>query len=362
MILVFVGAGGSAAVDEKQYLTTRGFLDQLPKDIKDNHLFSSVYTLLTKHHGKTKPDIEDVLQILDAGQAVFPTTDNPLTLLEWIMSGQMASNFNFAGVSDWGGLRQSFAGFSAEYIAPLSNAIKTEVYRLYAEIPQVEQIADWALLLKGLQGIDPTLEIFTTNYDRVLETVIKETGINIRTGRDFDDVDARLNTDFWDMSVEGYRSMIESFELGGLLTKLHGSVDWQRRNGAIHLSPVYAGSLDRHSLLYPGYKGTPTEEPFRMFHRHFRNVTRGIYGELTAAVFVGFAFRDEYINEILRELSPLTPMYFITIEEERARDNQPPLGFPFTLRPTWPCRHYRKGLTQETVIDCLESIERMKDR
>ena len=112
MILVFSGAGGSAAVDPGQYPTTREFFNQLPKEIKNNPLFSSVRALLAQHYKKVEPDIEDVLQILDAGQAVFPTENSPSTLLEWIMSGEMSSVFSFSGVSDWGTLRPSFAPVS----------------------------------------------------------------------------------------------------------------------------------------------------------------------------------------------------------------------------------------------------------
>lgn len=362
MILVFVGAGGSAAVNPEQYPTTRGFFEQLPKGIKDNPLFTSVCTLLSEQHGKEKPDIEDVLQILDAGQAGFPASGKSLTLLEWIMGGKMSSHFTFAGVSDWGALQQSFAQFRAENIVPLSNAIKEEVYRLYVETPSVEQVADLALLLKGLEGLDPALEIFTTNYDRVLETVIKHTEINIGTGRNFDGVDGILETDLWDVSQD-YKTMLEVFGHIGLLTKLHGSVDWQRHsNGGIHLSPVYAGSLERHYLLYPGYKGTPTEDPFYMFHRHLRNVTRGVYGELTAAVFVGFAFRDGFINEILREIPRRTPMYFITLEEGPPRNNQPPLGFPHAYLRPGSYRHSRRGLTKEAVTECLRFMGRKKSQ
>ena len=46
MILVFVGAGGSASVDPKHYPTTVEFFKMIPNDVKEGPVFSNVHEYL----------------------------------------------------------------------------------------------------------------------------------------------------------------------------------------------------------------------------------------------------------------------------------------------------------------------------
>jgi hypothetical protein len=91
----------------------------------------------------------------------------------------------------------------------------------------------------------------------------------------------------------------------GLLTKLHGSVEWSRdeqagADGTIYLSdPLFKGSDDRHVILYPGFKGLPDREPFGTFHSYFEKILR----TASRMIFIGFAFRDDHINRLLRRLN-----------------------------------------------------------
>jgi len=86
---------------------------------------------------------------------------------------------------------------------------------------------------------------------------------------------------------------------GGLLTKLHGSVDWSRRPGREPIyvggDPGFKGDHERHVILYPGFKGEALEEPFNIFHDHFAVSLRAA----SNFVVVGFAFRDDRLNELI---------------------------------------------------------------
>ena len=143
----------------------------------------------------------------------------------------------------------------------------------------------------------------------------------------------RLNTALWDNPGEplddGY----------GRLTKLHGSVDWKRENGEI-----ICGTCDATGdipILYPGFKGDPEEEPFSKFHEHLRAVVR----EARAAIFIGFAFRDEYINGILSDLPWGISQLVINKD-----DSLPDRSFLVD------CRHFNEGLTVEAVSKCVEEV------
>jgi len=50
-------------------------------------------------------------------------------------------------------------------------------------------------------------------------------------------------------------------------------------------------------LLYPGYKGVPSKEPFLSFHQTFIDDLLDTSTE--GAIFIGFAFRDSFINNII---------------------------------------------------------------
>ena len=64
MILVFVGAGGSAAVDPEQYPTTVEFFKRLPPEITGDSLFQLVCEFLRTQRRDEQIDIEKVLWTL----------------------------------------------------------------------------------------------------------------------------------------------------------------------------------------------------------------------------------------------------------------------------------------------------------
>ena len=90
-------------------------------------------------------------------------------------------------------------------------------------------------------------------------------------------------------------------------------MDWLR--GIINKDQViisrssFSGDHKDHFILYPGFKGKPKEEPFIKFHEHLKKVAE----KTMMAIFVGFSFRDQYINDILSENLPTeVPKYVIT--------------------------------------------------
>ena len=344
MILVFVGAGGSAAVDPEQYPTTVGFFKGLPGEIKDSPIFLKACEFLKKKKGKEIIDIEDVLEILDEFQEDCRKVTSPTTMVGWTISGTsgLMNGINLSPV----------ANLVNQQIAPLNSDIKKQVYELYATRPAPNKLSAWIRLLKGLEEIDSSLEIFTTNYDLVLEGAIEEAEVKVDCGLNRSQRSTRLDPAGWNSSS---RPLFGPD--GGLLTKLHGSVDWQRHNGDIIVgSPYFSGDHNNQCILYPGHKGTPTEKPFIAFHEHLRKVVREEYEPLTAAIFIGFAFRDDYINTILADLPPATPTCFITKPkpDEKPTDDERPPRAPSTNE----YMHLLEGLTAGTVERCLASISK----
>ena len=347
MILVFVGAGGSAAVDLEQYPTTVGFFKSLPGEIANDPLFLKVYEFLKGQQGKEIIDIEDVLGILGELQETFKKMNDPTNIVGWAMKGRLGL---IEGVSDFANFQGSIATWERNQITPLKDKINAQVYKFYGIRPAPEKLSAWIRLLKGLKEIGPAIEIFTTNYDRVLEDATKQADMNMEYGVVHDGLDTYVDYSLW-----GPRKRPLPNNRRGLLTKLHGSVDWQRLDGNITRSaPRFTGDHQNHCILYPGHKGTPTEEPFISFHEHLRTVVRGEYEPLSAAIFIGFAFRDDHINTILSDLPSEPLKYVITKSDGKHIDDIPPENAPASFRDN--CLHGRRGFTEETAEDCLGEI------
>ena len=332
MILVFVGAGGSAAVDPEQYPTTVGFFERLPEEITQDPLFTIVSEFLGTQKEDGQPiDIEEVLWSLDKLQEYSSLSRDPNTLEGWMMSRGLRRLH--ANMNAFDGILSGMSEIEGNLLVPLQKRINDLVHEFYVERPKLDKLSNWTTLLQQLGRYGAFIEIFTTNYDLVLETVVGETVINVKTGRQSDS-ETRLDTTFWDTPSRLERGH-------GLLTKLHGSVDWQRWNDNIICSRVYLGDQRRHAILYPGYKGEPDQEPFIKFHEHLRTVTQ----KAMKALFIGFSFRDDYINSILAELPSEIPKFVITKDD-------PLPDLPFLNG----CGHFNGGFTEEAVEACLQHV------
>lgn len=330
MILVFVGAGSSAAVDPKQYPTTVEFFNRLPDNIKQDRLFLCVCEFIQTHKEKQNIDIEEILWTLDELQDYCKASLNTETISGWILAENRINQLIGGTKPDRTHFLKGMRGLGETQIEDLKSQINALVYDFYMTIPNGDKLLNWVQLLQELLQ-HGSIEIFTTNYDRVLESVIRESSLNVETGREFDGLQTRLDTTLWDTPGNSLANN------RGRLTKLHGSVDWQISTEGINISEVFTGDHQQHLILYPGYKGVPIEEPFVKFHEHLRAVVR----QANMAIFVGFAFRDDYINTILSELPSDIPKFVIN------KDDTLPDGLDFSFLNE--SEHLNIGFTRESV-------------
>ena len=353
MILVFAGAGASAAIDPDQYPTTVEFFERIPAALKENTWFEHASQFESKEKGNSILDIEQILSAL--GQMLNYCTDSydTATFSGWMLADDRFRNLANARIVDERLEVPYLSDFVREMqnersrIEDLQGDLYSLVYQFYAPLPPIEALAIWISLIETLMDPYRSLEIFTTNYDRVIEQAIIESNhtfltgpdaMELATGRRYDDMQARLVRSCWDPrrdSRDGVRLR---------LTKLHGSVDWQANNdGQIIISnPVYTRDDRHHIILYPGHKGEPNREPFITFHNHLRSVAQ----QAKAAIFIGYAFRDENINGILTSLPSDTPKYVIN-KSQSLRD----YGF------LNGAKHLDCGFTDESVAECIDDLK-----
>ena len=377
MILVFAGAGASYSVDPNQYPTTVDFFERLPSEVTNNQFFQETHRYLKSlSSGRLQIDIEHVLDALDDFRSFCKTSRDVSTLSGWMvlegtreLSEVNPFNVHIRDKNDFS-LRMKA---TTDRLTELEDLILNCIYDFYAPRPLSNSLVNWISLLESLSNPSRGLEVFTTNYDRVLEEVVlvSEDLVNgdpiskdVAMGRKYDGRDLFLDLDSWhpDRELPDGRRV--------RLTKLHGSVDWKWENprarrvgntmGAKEAileedwksritgrrvmigDTGFSGNHEKHVILYPGKKLEYRREPFDTFYDHLRRVVE----QSEAAIFVGYAFRDQDINDALSALPANIPRYVFNTEKTPPKQ-------AFLQDPI----HFSDGFTHESVKMCVESLK-----
>lgn len=290
MILVFAGAGASKGVDPNGYPTTEQFFQQLPSDISESPLFAGLVEYIQHKLSTEVIDIEQWLWAAIEAKEVFSALRDNATAAGWLFGQNRVNAMVGSNVDLQAPVR--VGEMVLQRLEQLEDKIYRLIYQLYRVRPSPDALkASWIPFLKSVLAIDPHVELFTTNYDVVLEEAISLAGLPIETGRTGGTYSV-LNEALWtDADTVSYKTH-------GRLTKLHGSVDWSKLGDDIYFgTPRFQGNHSDQVIIYPGFKGVPTERPFTLFHEHFSRCVENARG----LIFIGFAFRDQYINQVLMD-------------------------------------------------------------
>ncbi len=284
MIIIFAGAGASFAVNKNNYPTTKKFFELLGQNITDVNVFQQCIHYLHVKRQKNDPDIEDVLFYLsDLKHQINMLCDEHSIILDHL--SQADQNLAIR-------IRDQYASQYKSKISALENRIYREIYSHYIHEPTEDELKqNWTPLMDYLIDQEDRTEIFTTNYDVVLEQLLIHYNSKVKTfPKSSTWVHPRIDIQEW-----------QGEQLGGAylrLTKLHGSINWTSFLDNRHIYTGYPDNIEdpnKRPIIYPGFKGEPRNEPFITFHNHFSNsIPKSKY-----IIFIGFAFRDEFINNIL---------------------------------------------------------------
>ena len=134
------------------------------------------------------------------------------------------------------------------------------------------------------------LQVFTTNYDQVVETYAKARGYETINGFEPPDDLRRVWADVWERNTD--KSPL-------YLTKLHGSINWYRDDGAIvEIGGPARRDADNDILVAPTMGAKRYDgEPFSALMGRFRDVLR----HADVLLVIGFSYRDDEIVRIIRE-------------------------------------------------------------
>lgn len=297
MLLIFAGAGASYAVNKEQYPTTVEYFNRLPKEAK-NDLFNLVHMDLKKK--KNTIDIEEILFKYDEIGKFLDKALNPGDVIEWVLTRYL---------KQFGGQTVNHGVFNKlrNSLDQSRDVIWQQVYELYGKIPENRDDNHWRIIINYLENTMNSIKnskmnpvdyrIFTTNYDLVIDNAFENYANVAENGFDANKA-VGLNVN----------STIKYFDFANLqplrLFKLHGSVNWKHSTDNSHSTvtveysaPTYMGNHDKHALIYPGFKGEPDREPFQHLHSSFSKCLQ----KSDMWLIIGYAFRDEYINELFKE-------------------------------------------------------------
>jgi hypothetical protein len=153
----------------------------------------------------------------------------------------------------------------------------------------------------SMQNRDYSKEIFTTNYDLIIEKSMEA----IRTPY-FDGFVGSYEPFFWQESVEKFCKKNDISQNWIRLWKIHGSLSWfwKKNKNSKSYKVVRLGKIEKieeeenEIVIYPSKDkyDSSRRQPFLVYFDRLRNYL--LSGELLF-VFSGYSFLDQHINEII---------------------------------------------------------------
>lgn len=199
---------------------------------------------------------------------------------------------------------ETVGGLTADAARDLDKAICAQIVAHLdvggADLGPALNLASWA----GRTEYHLPLEVFTVNYDLLVETALERLGVAYFDGF-VGALHARFRTDLVEADPSDAGEWLPSFLVR--LWKLHGSVHWAWTPGESDVvrrgGPVDAGEV---AAIYPS--DTKYDEsrrvPFVVVQDRFR---RALYTPESLVIVTGYSWRDAHLNELLIEAARRRP-------------------------------------------------------
>ncbi len=196
------------------------------------------------------------------------------------------------------------------------------------------------------------LNLFTTNYDRLLELACDETGVLL-----LDRFKGKIQPIFRNTRLEldyhynppGIRGEPRYVEGVARYIKLHGSIDWKFTGDKIIRSLLPFGAEENHPeipqniteqvVIYPN-SSKDIETAFYPYAELFRDFSSAICQPNSAIITYGYGFGDSHINRIIEDMLTIPSTHLVVIAWDRNYANE---GEPVNF-----------GASRERIIKFLE--------
>ena len=182
-------------------------------------------------------------------------------------------------------------------------------------------------------GVRDRLNIFTTNYDRLIEAGAELAGIHLMD-RFLGNLmpvfrSSRLDLDMH-YSTPGIRGEPRYLEGVARFTKLHGSVDWLQVDhdirrmglpfGAPSITPFLQASgattSAAHKLMIYPNAAKDQETANYPYVELFRDLAAAICQPNSTLVTYGYSFGDEHINRVIRDMLTIPSTHLVIISRD----------------------------------------------
>ncbi|MBV2195372.1 MAG: SIR2 family protein, partial [Flavobacterium sp.] len=187
-----------------------------------------------------------------------------------------------------------------------------------ADISQTKKFFAWLSMLNR----DFSKEIFTTNYDLIIEKSLEASQIPY-----FDGFVGSFEPFFWQESIDQFVSKNDLTQNWIRLWKIHGSLSWfwkidpaTKAQKIIRQGKIEKIEDEKNELvIYPSKEkyDSSKKQPFIAYFDRLKNYLQS--GELLF-IFSGYSFSDQHINEIifncLRQNNRLTALVFFFQDSE----------------------------------------------
>lgn len=186
-------------------------------------------------------------------------------------------------------------------------------------------MASFLLSFAGRAASRERLQIFTMNYDRVLEFGCDAVGLRI-IDRFVGSLSPIFRSSRLDIDVHynppGIRGEPRYLEGVVKLTKLHGSLDWCFESGELRRSAIPFGAKADHPglpkgvlervMIYPNAaKDVETSEyPYADL---FRDLSASICRPNSALVTYGYGFGDDHVNRVIRDMLAIPSTHLLIV-------------------------------------------------
>jgi hypothetical protein len=174
------------------------------------------------------------------------------------------------------------------------------------------------------------LHIFTTNYDRIIETGAELAGLRL-VDRFVGSIapvfrSSRLEVDYH-YNPPGIRGEPRYLEGVARFTKLHGSLDWYANEGAIRRFGLPFGAVSVEPFLQVEGTGTANYQQLMIYPNSvkdretseypyvelFRDLASATCRPNSTIVTYGYSFGDEHINRVLTDMLTIPSTHIVII-------------------------------------------------